>query len=300
MKNNISIDTTSVNKLKKHAKRIKKQKNVTHSEALDLVAKELGYGFENWHHLIVSNKNIRPAEEAFNKGCVVGFDIKDGLDIVSDELLIQDSLLEFAGEKHIFDACCNTINPDDPKERTFKESLSPEDLEEYFREDYSFWYFRLSEKALEQYPTIKKMLNFVLEYSYFPPMICFIDGKQIDVFKTIEEDENVNIEPVNQSGDSPCSHLGQGEYATILISIPDRLMPKNLQGTDHFWKGHGALQTVSVSPTGRLTNKQLMIESIELANRFSVYLKEKFKDRSYGNECKIKVTVVSCQSLELH
>ena len=110
-------------------------------------------------------------------------------------------MLEFAGKKHIFDAFCNTLNPDDSKGRTFKESLSSEDLEEYFREDYSFLYFRFSEKALEQYPTIKKVLNFVLEYSYFPPMICFIDGKKIDIFKALEDDDQVNIEPVNQSGD---------------------------------------------------------------------------------------------------
>ena len=101
------------------------------------------------------------------------------------------------------------------------------------------------------------------------------------------------VSEANVAPHYPCSLLGRGEYATILISIPDRLMPKNLQGTDHFWKGHGVLETVSVSLTGRLTNKQIMIESKELAERFSVYLKGKFQGRPYGDECKIKVTIVS-------
>jgi len=283
---NIIINTPSVERMKKHAKRLKKEKNITHSEALERVAKQAG--FDHWHEVTISNKKIRPAEEAFKKGCVVGFDFKDGLDILSDDFLIQDSLLECVGEKRLFKACCNTVNPDDPKGRTFRETLSPEELEEYFRENYSFWYFRLSEKALQQNPTIKKMLTFVLEYSFFPPMMCFIGGKQIDVFEVLAENEKGIIKPLRQSGDFPNNRVV--EYATINITIPDRLLPNNLK-EPHWAIDDDSFITLSISPTGRLTHKEIVLESTELAEQFVEHLKNKLKGRSYGNHYKILVTV---------
>jgi hypothetical protein len=283
---NIIITTPDVERLKKHAKILKKEENITHSEALECVAKQID--FNHWHDVTISNKKIRDAEEAFKKGCVIGFDVKDGLDTLSDDFFIQDSLLEVVGEKHIFKVCCNTIDPDDSKGRTFKETLSSEELEEYFRENYSFWYFRLSAKALQYYPTIEKMLNFVLERFYFPPMICFVEGKQIDVFKVLAEDESGNLQPLRQAGGFPNNSVV--EYATINITILYRFLPNNLK-EPHWSADEDSPITLSISPNGRLTHNEIVLESTELAEQFVKHLKKKLKRRSYGNHNKMQVAV---------
>jgi hypothetical protein len=283
---NIIVTTPDVERLKKHAKILKKEESITHSEALERVAKQVG--FDHWHDVTISNKKIRPAEEAFKKGCVIGFDVKDGLNIFSDDFLIQDNLLEVVGEKHIFKACCNTIDPDDSKGRAFKETLSSEELEEYFREDYSFFYFRLSDKVYLQNPTIKMILNFVLSYSYFPPMICFIDGKLINPFKVLAEDEKGIIKSLRQAGDFPNNRVV--EYATINITVPDRLLPNNLK-EPHWAIDDDSPITLSISPNGRLTHNEIVLESTELAEQFVKHLKVKLNGRSYSNHYKMQVTV---------
>ena len=42
-------ETRSIKRMKQEAKRIKKEENLKHSDALDLVAKK--YGFDNWNVL---------------------------------------------------------------------------------------------------------------------------------------------------------------------------------------------------------------------------------------------------------
>ena len=188
---NIIITTADVEKLKKRAKILKQEENIPHTEALDRVAKKSG--FEHWHHVIISNKTIRQSEEAFKNGCVMGFDPKDGLDISPDELLIQDDLLEFICEKPLYKDYCNTIDSNDSEGRTLQETLSPPELEEYFRDDYSFVFFRLSEKALEKNPTIKQIVKFIQRYSFWQPMFIFINGQLVDTSQLPAEDEDGNV-----------------------------------------------------------------------------------------------------------
>jgi len=80
------------------------------------------------------------------------------------------------------------------------------------------------------------------------------------------------------------------EYATIEIIIPNVFLPKNLQCLS--WDCEDdTLIKLSVSPTGRLTNKNLYLESLELTEKFVIYLRKLFLTRSYADKYKINLIV---------
>ncbi len=80
------------------------------------------------------------------------------------------------------------------------------------------------------------------------------------------------------------------EYATINITIPNEYLPENLQHNN--WDvNDDTLITLSVSPSGRLSKKQLYLNSIELVNSFFVYLESIFTKRSYKDNYKMEIVV---------
>lgn len=57
-----SIAKHNVNYVKRLAKKIKKEENLTHHQALNLIAKK--FGFKNWKHFYNENKNITPSMDS--------------------------------------------------------------------------------------------------------------------------------------------------------------------------------------------------------------------------------------------
>lgn len=88
------------------------------------------------------------------------------------------------------------------------------------------------------------------------------------------------------------------EYATIVISIRNHLLPKNLQ-SNHYEHDENSEIKVSVSPKGRLQNKPIYLESLELAQRFVQKLHVDFKKRKYKDCYKISVEVQKASSPKL-
>lgn len=88
-----SITAQNVQRLKQKARQLKRESELSHTEALEKVALELG--FNHWHHVVKSHENILPAETALKEGYVVAYDFKDGMEISgSDGTLIENSLFE--------------------------------------------------------------------------------------------------------------------------------------------------------------------------------------------------------------
>lgn len=76
------------------------------------------------------------------------------------------------------------------------------------------------------------------------------------------------------------------EYATVAAKLLHRDLPSNLQDkhcTDE------SMVSLSFSPTGRLTYKELFLDSIELANAFAEHLKTLVDKRSYNVEISVSV-----------
>ena len=76
------------------------------------------------------------------------------------------------------------------------------------------------------------------------------------------------------------------EYATVAAKLLHRDLPSNLQDkhcTDE------SMVSLSFSPTGRLTYKELFLDSVELANAFAEHLKTLVDKRSYNVEISVSV-----------
>ncbi len=67
-------------------------------------------------------------------------------------------------------------------------------------------------------------------------------------------------------------------------------MPKNLRSY-HWEHDENSMITVSVSPTGRLRGKSIYLESLELAEEFSTYLHQLFRQRKYRSDYTLEVVV---------
>ncbi|MUK79121.1 hypothetical protein GNP84_19810 [Aliivibrio fischeri] len=93
---------------------------------------------------------------------------------------------------------------------------------------------------------------------------------------------------LRQLGDFPNKRVV--EYATINVHIKNGLLPINLRSY-HWEHDENSMVTVSVSPTGRLREKSIYLESLELAEEFSVYLHKQFSQRKYKLDYSLEVIV---------
>lgn len=88
-----------------------------------------------------------------------------------------------------------------------------------------------------------------------------------------------------------CTNKAVVEYATVLVKIPSRLMPANMQNPHY--EPDDIVQGLYASPAGRLTFKALYLDSVELAEQFAACLVGIFNNRPYRNDFVIKVEVVT-------
>ena len=94
------ISSASVERLKQKARKLKREKSIPHTQALDEVA--VSAGFNHWHQVVQANDLLKPSEVALSSGCVMAFDVKDGMDVdTSDGVLIEDHFLEMLTEKQL-------------------------------------------------------------------------------------------------------------------------------------------------------------------------------------------------------
>lgn len=93
---------------------------------------------------------------------------------------------------------------------------------------------------------------------------------------------------LRQAGDYPNKSVV--EYATVEVRIPNELLPSNLQHTGQ--AGETPI-TLSVSPSGRLTNKTLYLNSVELTERFAAHLANLFDSRKYAGHYELRVCVMT-------
>jgi hypothetical protein len=70
------VSAAALERWRRQARELKKERAIPHHAALDAVALETGF-FRDWHHLIDAAKATEPTEAAFKAGLVVGVDFKN-------------------------------------------------------------------------------------------------------------------------------------------------------------------------------------------------------------------------------
>lgn len=182
------ISTQNVERMKQKARKLKREKAITHTQALDEVAKKAR--FNHWHEVVQANAHFIPAETALAEGCVLAFDTKDGMDIdTSDGVLIEDDLLEMLTQHQLFEIYCNFIDEEDEKRRPYKEIYPDDELRENFVDESTFMFFRLKDATNK---SLKDVLILAREYSFWPPYYIWLKGELFDTSDLPVEDSNGN------------------------------------------------------------------------------------------------------------
>lgn len=122
-------------------------------------------------------------------------------------------------------------------------------------------------------------------------LTAFHEEKLIDLISPPEKGKvkmHSNMRLLRKAGDF--ANRSVVEYATIRVQIPNAKLSSHLK--DYHWEVKPeSLVSLSVSPKGRLTHKELVLESVELAEQLIKVLHKKFQHREYRDCYKLKVTV---------
>lgn len=184
------ITSRNVEFLKQKARKLKREESISHTQALDNVA--VSIGFNHWHQVVQANDRVKPSEIAFSSGCVLAFDVKDGMDIdTSDGNIIEDEIIELLAKDQMFEIYVNTIDEDDEQKRPLKETVSEPELHSRFEEDYSFIFFRLAECHAQK--PLKQVISLIQKYSFWMPQYIWLKGNLIDTYHLPSLDKDSNI-----------------------------------------------------------------------------------------------------------
>lgn len=185
------VTSIQVEKFKQKAREIKREQNITHTEALEVIAKRCG--FDHWHQVTLCNEPCKASELAISKGCVLAFDWKESEEIgFDDELLIYDSYLELAIRPKMLELYSNSVDVDDELGRLNKETLSPEELYEYGEEFASdLLYFRLPDNLGGS--SLKEVLGLLKGKVFWMPAYIWLQGTVVDLYHLPAEDENGEV-----------------------------------------------------------------------------------------------------------
>lgn len=185
------LSSKDVEQLKQKARKLKRAANLPHHEALERVAVEAG--FQHWQQACECAKQFEPTEHAFYAGCIIAMDVKDADGLNSDDgVFIVDENAWDLCRGDLLTSLANSIDEDDPQGRPHRETLTPEQLEEWLQDDlmnYSFFRLRSETKA----PSINDVLQLIKERSFWPPQFIWLAGEFYDTYDIPATDQDGNI-----------------------------------------------------------------------------------------------------------
>lgn len=169
----IYVSHSTISKLKKEAKRRQRESGLPHHEILDEIAKRAG--LPNWHHLTLAEKASEQVNAKFKSGLYALFDVKDGAGLVGDGF--TDAMLEL----HAF------LMGDIVAWMRAKYPDSPEETDADMRAHISDNYICLAYTGNKKLPAAGEIVDWFKQETFFPPMLVWLRGRQIDVFTAISD-----------------------------------------------------------------------------------------------------------------
>lgn|GEM_PF-2028118 len=175
MQNNIVvIPSSALSHLKKKAKRLQRETGRPHHELLDEVAQ--GVGFPNWHHVTLAEAATKALEKRFQSELYVLMDIKEGLDLIGDDLEIAEDVMFLRRPELIEWLRSLDDDPEDEPEAELREFL-----------DHNYLCLRYIGK--EPLPSKANVATFVRELSFWTPQLIWVRGETIDL-NNVHSSEN--------------------------------------------------------------------------------------------------------------
>ena len=171
------INSCSVSKLKQKATALKKSSSLSHTEALESVAKRAG--FDNWHQVTKANKPMQPIEHVFKHGLIAIYDSKEGENFHDENNLFirnSDGLAEVACRNLLYTRLIH--EEDEETGIEYRHSLDEAGLQELYHDIYGW-----SEFIVYTAPTppvdIKSALDLLKPCCFFLPDFIIFKGKLV-------------------------------------------------------------------------------------------------------------------------
>jgi len=184
-----------IERLKQRARKLKREKNIPHNEALDLIAKENGL-YNHWHHVTECASITAMSEQSVKSGLLIAFDMKEADEIGNEtENFIYDEQASYFLEKELKNNYENFIESDieyNPQGKTNKELLSKSELEEdfyFFLQDLVF--YRYTPRSIPQ--SINIALPQINDICFWPPMFIWLRGEFYETSNLPAVDNNGNV-----------------------------------------------------------------------------------------------------------
>lgn len=180
----VIIPTVAFEKLKQKARKLKRQRNIPHTEALEMVAQ--GISLPNWHQVTLHAQSTQVTEAAFKSGLIVALDIKDAMEYKFDQdgVFAADDRAHYFCRRDLFEAYKNAT---DDEGRTLASKYSEEELKEDFIDDLNNYYFY--RYAPEKLPdTIDEVYRLCRERCFLLPREIWFKGRYINVLDDLSSD----------------------------------------------------------------------------------------------------------------
>lgn len=186
------ISTDDLERLKQRARKIKRERGIQHSVALELVAQSAH--FDNWHQVVTAHRAMHATELAVREGVVIAMDSKEVAENCGAEIplpgesgrLVSDEKLAFFFKEFFYRTELEGVDEEDG--RPNREKWSDEELHEFAEEriqDLVFYRF-----VGDTPPTdVLTVVNLVSEACFWGPEIVWIKGKPHDTYSLPGDDD---------------------------------------------------------------------------------------------------------------
>lgn len=172
---------STIEKMKKRAKRLVKSKGIKHHEALELVAQQ--FRLPNWKSFLDSVEPFQATEEAFRHGVVIAMDMKDGMDLLDSEsqIFIEDQgiILLADQDKELRKVYKEVLRMDLEilEEKRKVEDFSVAEFNQEFLEFLEgMMFFRLDPK-ISAPKDVNEVIDLVKQHCFWVPSYVWIKGE---------------------------------------------------------------------------------------------------------------------------
>jgi hypothetical protein len=168
------ISSTNISKLKQKAKSLKKDSNLTHTQALEVVAKQVG--LDNWHQVTEANKPYQDVEKAKENGFIIIYDTKDAEDFYDEQnrfTRVSEDIGLTVCRPELYNGLVNEVDDNDI---AFKDKMDNAELEQFYQETYGFYDFKLyTESSIPH--DINAAVELLSACCFFQPEVIFLKGR---------------------------------------------------------------------------------------------------------------------------
>jgi hypothetical protein len=178
------VPNVVLEKLRQKARKLKREQNLKHYQALDQVASELG--FDHWHHAVDSAKLTSITENAYYNGFVIAMDVKDAQSFNDPQSrFVEDETFRYLVRAEFIAAYKTELESEGV-------ILEDDELQEDVETDMqNYIFFRYQNSDIPK--SVDAALRLVTECSFWPPMYLWLNGEYVDAFAASAEDSDGNV-----------------------------------------------------------------------------------------------------------